>query len=110
MILVVSEQLNLGFLLQHQGQCLRSTRTVHEALQVLRTTLASIQGVILDERIENSRLVSAFVKAHAPDMKVIPWRIAERNSPFKRVRELGQTVEWKPVTGNRYQYKGQRTG
>lgn len=103
MILVVAEQLNLGFLLQHQGQCVRSTRTAHEALQVLRSTLTSIQGVIIDDRLENSRLVSAFVKANAPDLQIVPWRIAERNSPFKRVKDAEKVIEWKPVAGHRYQ-------
>ncbi|HLO04352.1 MAG TPA: hypothetical protein VK191_14665 [Symbiobacteriaceae bacterium] len=103
MILVVAEQLNLSFILQHQGQCVRSTRTVHEALQILRATLTSIQGVIIDERIENSRLITAFMKANAPALQVVPWRIAERNSPFKRVSELDKVVDWRPVAGHRYQ-------
>lgn len=105
MILVVAEQLNLGFLLQHQGQCVRSTRTVHEALEVLRATLDSIQGVIVDDRIENSRLVSAYLRANAPALQVVPWRIAERNSPFKVVKEQERAIEWKPVAGHRYQLK-----
>lgn len=108
MILVVAEQLNLGFLLQHQGHTLRSTRTVTEALQVLRTTLSAIQGVILDDRLSNSRLVTAFLKANAPELEVISWRVAERNSPFKRVKEGAPAIEWKPTAGHRYQYKGQR--
>lgn len=103
MILVVAEQLSLGFLLQHQGQCVRSTRTVHEALQILRLTLSSIQGVILDDRIENSRLISAYVRANAPALQVVPWRIAERHSPFKRVADLDKVIEWKPLAGHRYQ-------
>lgn len=106
MILVVAEQLNLGFLLQHQGQCVRSTRTAHEALQILRATLTSIQGVIIDDRIENSRLVSAFVRANAPALQVVPWRIAERHSPFKRVSDLEKEMAWKPTTtGHRFQFK-----
>lgn len=105
MILVVAEELNLGFLLQHQGQCVRSTRTVHEALEVLRATLESIHGVIVDDRITNSRLVSAYLKANAPALQVVPWRIAERNSPFKRVRDEENPYEWKPVSGHRYRYK-----
>lgn len=103
MILVVAEQLNLGFLLQHQGQCVRSTRTTHDALEVLRATLSSIKGVIIDDRVENSRLVAAFVKANAPELQIVPWRIAERNSPFKHVKEPEKVVEWKPVAGHRYQ-------
>lgn len=105
MILVVAERLNLGFLLQHQGQTLRSTRTASEALQVLRTTLGAIQGVIMDDRVENSRLVTAYLRAHAPELQVVPWRIAERNSPWRRVKDGAPIIEWKPTSGHRYQFK-----
>jgi hypothetical protein len=105
MILVVTEKLDLTFLLQHQGECLRATRTAHEALQVLRTALPSISGIILDDRVENSRLVASYVRANAPTLRLVSWRIAERNSPFRHLRDEGRT-EWKPGPAHsRYQYK-----
>jgi len=84
LLLVVSENLSLAFLLQHQGQTLRSARTAHDAMKILET-IAAIEGVILDERIENCKSVSTYIQKERPGLRVVSWQIAERNSPFKRV-------------------------
>jgi len=92
LLLVVSENLSLAFLLQHQGQTLRSARTATDALQILET-IRAIDGVILDERIEDCKSVSVYIQKERPELRVVSWQIAERNSPFKRV-----AVDISPVT------------
>jgi hypothetical protein len=81
-ILVVSEQLNLRFLLQHQGKFIHSARTATEALRVLRDHLPQVKGIILDEHMPSSRLVETYCRTYAPALRVVSWRIAQRNSPF----------------------------
>jgi hypothetical protein len=83
MILVVTEQMNLRFVLQHQGKFLQSARTGTEALRILRDNLNNIQGVVLDDRISNSRLVSSYVRTNAPGVKLVSWQLAQQHSPFR---------------------------
>lgn len=82
MILVVAEQLSLRFLLQHQGRTIQSARTATEALRLLRNGFPHIQGIVLDERMENSKLVSGYVHSHAPGLQLISYQAAQRHSPF----------------------------
>jgi hypothetical protein len=93
LILVVSEKLSLSFLLQHQGRFLITVRTATEALRTLRDHAGSIQGVILDDRIPSSRLVISYVRTHSPHVKLCSWAMAERNSPFRQVKEEPQPQE-----------------
>ncbi len=105
MILVVTEQLDLRFVLQHQGRFIRSARTASDALRILRSTPGSIQGIVLDERVANSRLVAGYARTHAPGIRLVSWRLAQRHSPFRNVREEQETrATPRPITsdGNRY--------
>lgn len=99
MILVVTEQLNLNFLLQHQGKFIRSARSATDALRILRSDMTSIQGVVLDERISASRLVSGYVRTHVPGIQLVSWHVAQRHSPFRTVGEEGSTAN---RTANEY--------
>jgi len=85
MILVVTEELNLAFLLQHQGRFVSAVRTASEAIQQLKEHGDNIKGVILDDRVRNSRVVSGYITNKRPDLKVTAWNVAQRNSPFKNV-------------------------
>lgn len=85
MLLVVVEQLNLAFLLQHQGRFLRSCKTAREAIQALQTQGESIEGVIVDDAVANSKVVTGYIRNKMPDLPVVSWQIAQRNSPFKNV-------------------------
>ena len=87
MILVVTDKLDLRFLLQHQGRFIQSVRTATDALRYLRTSPANLQGIVLDERVINSRLVASYCKANTPDIKLVSWQLAQRNSPFRSVKE-----------------------
>ena len=93
MILVVVEQLDLRFVLMHQGKFIRSARTATEALRVLRSSPGNLQGVVLDERIPNGRLVSGYIRTHIPGLTLVSWQLALRASPFSDVpREDGIVV------------------
>lgn len=92
MILVVTDQMNLSFLLQHQGVFLHCTPSATEALRVLRDSLTNISGVVLDDRLHNSKLVSGYVRTHAPGVKLVSWQMAQRNSPFRIMEE--ESVLW----------------
>jgi hypothetical protein len=85
MILVVAEQLNLRFLLLHQGKFIQSARTATEALRILRTGPENLQGVVLDEQVANSKLISGYIRTHIPNMKLVSMQLAMRNSPFSDV-------------------------
>ncbi|HYF92623.1 MAG TPA: hypothetical protein VD969_10250 [Symbiobacteriaceae bacterium] len=85
MILVVAEQLTLRFVLMHQGKFLRSARTATEALRILRDGNLHLQGVVLDDKIVNSRLVSGYVRTHIPHLTLISMQLALRHSPFSDV-------------------------
>lgn len=85
MILVVAEQLNLRFLLMHQGKSIRSARTATEALRILRNSPPNLQGVVLDEKVTNSRLVSGYIRAHIPNLTLVSMQLATRQSPFSDV-------------------------
>lgn len=103
MILVVAEQLNLRFLLMHQGKFMQSARTATEALRILRTGPTNLQGVVLDETITNSRLVSGYVRNHAPNLTLVTMRMAERRSPFSDVPpEAGMAAAARQSEANRY--------
>ena len=104
MILVVVEQLNLSFLLQHQGRFLRSAKTAREAIQALQTQVGAIEGVILDDAIPNSNLVTGYVRNKAPQIPLVSWQVAQHNSPFKNVAvPLPQSVtEPQEAEGDRY--------
>lgn len=92
MILVVTEKLDLRFLLQHQGRFIQSARTATEALRYLRTNPPNLQGVVLDERVLNSKLVAGYCKANAPHITLVSWQLAQRNSPFRSVKEEAPAV------------------
>lgn len=103
MILVVTEKLDLRFLLQHQGRFIQSVRTATEALRYLRTNPTNLQGIVLDERVLNSKLVAGYCKTHAPTIKLVSWQLAQRNSPFRTVKEeapaevpVTRTRLWQP--------------
>lgn len=85
MILVVAEQLNLRFLLLHQGKFIQSARTATEALRILRDGPENLQGVVLDDQVTNSRLVSGYIRTHIPNMTLISMQLAMRHSPFSDV-------------------------
>ncbi|MDF2628988.1 MAG: hypothetical protein K0R39_2819 [Symbiobacteriaceae bacterium] len=85
MILVVAEQLNLRFLLLHQGKFIQSARTATEALRILRNGPGNLQGVVLDEKVTNSRLVSGYVRTHIPNLTLVSMQLAMRHSPFSDV-------------------------
>lgn len=103
MILVVVEQMNLPFLLQHQGRFLQNARNVTDALRILRGDMSNLQGVILDERMQGSRLVAGFVRAHAPGVPLVSWNLAQRNSPFRNVKDLpGDSQKQRQVEQIRY--------
>lgn len=87
MILVVAEALNLSFLLQHQGKVVLSARSAREAVRLLQTSRKTIEGVIIDDRLPSSRLVTGFIHNRMPELQVVPWQVAQRNSPFKRALE-----------------------
>ncbi|HYG58717.1 MAG TPA: hypothetical protein VD902_11725 [Symbiobacteriaceae bacterium] len=89
MILVVVEQLDLRFLLMHQGKFLRSAKTATEALRFLRSNPTNLQGVVLDERIPNGRLVSGYIRTHIPNITLVSWQMALRASPFSDVPREG---------------------
>jgi hypothetical protein len=88
MILVVVEQMNLSFLLQHQGRFLRRAGSATEALRILRESVGGLQGVILDERMQGSRLVAGYVRTHVPGVPLVPWNLAQRHSPFRNVGDM----------------------
>lgn len=85
MILVVAEQLNLRFLLLHQGKFIQSARTATEALRILRNGPGNLQGVVLDEKVTNSKLISGYIRTHIPNMTLVSMQLAMRNSPFSDV-------------------------
>ncbi|HWI60683.1 MAG TPA: hypothetical protein VNT75_02460, partial [Symbiobacteriaceae bacterium] len=85
MILVVAEQLTLRFLLMHQGKFIQSARTATEALRILRAGPPNLQGVVLDEKVTNSRLVSGYIRAHIPNLRLVSMQLAVRHSPFSDV-------------------------
>lgn len=85
MILVVAEQLNLRFLLMHQGKFIRSARTATEALRILRDGPANLQGIVLDEKVVNGRLILGYVRTHIPNMTLVSMQLAMRHSPFSDV-------------------------
>lgn len=85
MILVVAEKLSLSFLLQHQGRFLRSARTADEAIHALEVH-NNIEGVVLDHAVPDSTLVSGYLRERRPDMQVVSWQVAQRNSPFRNVK------------------------
>jgi|GEM_PF-3409647 len=97
MILVVTEQLTLRFLLQHQGRFIQSVRSATDALRVLRTEPANLQGVVLDERLPNSRLVSSFVRTHVPGVMLVSWQVAQRRSPFSAVEPEEEVILIRPT-------------
>ncbi|MDB4897617.1 MAG: hypothetical protein JWN15_3879 [Firmicutes bacterium] len=108
MILVVVEQMNLSFLLQHQGRFLQNARSATEALRLLRGSVSNLQGVILDDRIQGSRLVAGFVRTHAPGVPLVPWNLAQRHSPFRNVKDLpGEAT--RAVSGDRVRYVWDRS-
>lgn len=84
MILVVAEKLSLAFLLQHQGRFLRSARTADEAIHALEVH-KNIEGVVLDPAVPDSTLISGYLRERRPEMQVVSWQVAQRNSPFKNV-------------------------
>jgi hypothetical protein len=102
MILVVTDELTLRFILQHQGKFIQNARTATDALRILRQATGNLEGVILDDRLPNSRLVSVYVRMNAPGVMLVPWRVAVRHSPFSMLpREdalaVGNTHSAEPV-------------
>jgi hypothetical protein len=85
MILVVTGELNLRFLLMHQGKTLQSARTATDALRILRAASNNLEGVILDHRVSNSKLVAGYVRTHIPGVTLVSWQLASRSSPFSTV-------------------------
>jgi hypothetical protein len=85
MILVVAEQLTLRLILMHQGKFLQTAQTAPEALRILRNTPGNLQGVILDDRIANAKLVAGYVRTHVPGIILVSMQVALRNSPFSDV-------------------------
>ncbi|HLN60555.1 MAG TPA: hypothetical protein VK464_03315 [Symbiobacteriaceae bacterium] len=93
MILVVTNELDLRFLLMHQGKTLQSVRTATDALRVLRNGTSQLEGVILDHRVTNSKLVAGYVRTHVPGLTLVSWQLAMRSSPFSTVpREAGDML------------------
>jgi hypothetical protein len=104
MILVVTDQLTLRFILQHQGKFIQNARTATEALRVLQQTTGNLEGIVLDDRLPNSRLVTGYVRTNLPGVVLVPWLTALRHSPFSPVpREDGLTPGGtRPATPARY--------
>lgn len=87
MILVVSNQVSLRFVLQHPGKTIHMAHTATDALRILRTTNDKVEGIVLDERVTNSRLVAGYVRTHVPNLPTVSFQVALRNSPFSTVPE-----------------------
>lgn len=103
MILVVAEQLNLRFLLMHQGKFIQSARTATEALRILRDVPGNLQGVVLDDKVINSRLVSGYVRSHIPNLTLVSMQLAMRHSPFSDVpADAAMTAAARQPDENRY--------
>lgn len=109
MILVVAEQLNLSFLLQHQGKLVLSAQSAREAVRHLQTSGPAIEGVIMDDRLPSSRMVTGYIRNKLPELQVVPWQVAQRNSPFKKASAA--KPQQRPTEKSRYVwYVNKRSG
>ncbi len=112
MILVVAEQLNLKFMLQHQGKFVLSAKSAREAVRLLQTSSDAIEGVVLDDALPSIRMVTGYIRNKMPELQVVPWQVAQRNSPFRRVlKEAPAGTQAAAPQEDRYVwYVNKRTG
>lgn len=104
MILVVAEKLNLNFVLQHQGKCVLSAKSAREAVRLLQSSKEAIEGVIIDDALPSHRMVTGFIRNQMPDLQVVPWQVAQRNSPFKRASTEAPAAAGQPTAPQEGRY------